>query len=367
MRDAPGMRDAPVAEEMSGRKAQHLDVCLDANRYHVETGSSRLNQVHLVHRALPECDLSEVNTEIPFLGTTVKLPFFISSMTGGSAEGYRTNKDLAEVAAELGIPVGMGSIRILTRKPEVIGDFQLKRFAPNVPVFANIGGVQLPNTQHQDIYRLMEQLAVDGIAVHLNPAQELFQPGGDTDFFGVLEATERFIAASPVPVIIKETGMGINPAEVRELLKRGAAAVDVAGAGGTNWVRVESYRLDDTAVAEEAGEFDNWGIPTALVLAALGRDVRNVWASGGIRSGMDIVNALALGADAVGLALPFVRAVRAGGVAAGVELGRRYEYVIRIAMTLTGSRTVEQLRAAPLYLDAALQADARSLAAVMGV
>lgn len=345
---------------IAGRKAQHLEICLEHDRYRVETSRTRLEEVHLVHRALPELDAGAVDTSFSFLGHTCRLPLFISSMTGGSSEGYRTNKDLATLAAELGIPVGMGSIRILLRKPEVIGDFQLKSFAPAVPVFANIGGVQLPQVPHDDLFRLIDTLRVDGIAVHLNPGQELFQPGGDRDFRGVLGALRRFNARCPVPVIVKETGFGINPAEVRALQDAGVAWVDIAGAGGTNWLRVEGYRLEDRERAM-AMEFDHWGMPTALILASLGRDRPGILASGGIRTGMDVVRSLALGAEAAGIALPFVRALRSGGVAEALEYARSLELVIRTATALAGCTATRHLRRAPLTLDRALREDAQAL------
>lgn len=348
--------------EMARRKAQHLDICIDEETYEVESGRSRLDEVRLLHRSLPEIDGAAVDTTATFLGHTVQLPFFISSMTGGSEAGYQTNKDLATVAQELGIPVGMGSIRILLRKPEVIGDFELKRFAPDVPVFANIGGVQLPTTPHDDLVELMKRLDVDGIAIHLNPGQEIFQPGGDIDFRGVRDAIARFVEVSPRPVIVKETGLGINPAEVDALLAVGVHAVDVAGSGGTSWLRVEAYRRDDRSDAlDAAAEFDDWGLPTALILAALGRERRQIVASGGIRSGRDIVAALALGAESVGLALPFVRALKRGGVEGALALGQRLKYVIESAMALAGCDTIEALRTAPVMVSSALRTDADEL------
>jgi len=354
------------AEQMAGRKSAHLEICLDDAIYRVESGRTRLEEVHLVHRSLPEIDAAAVDTTCTFLGSPVTMPLFISSMTGGSAEGYRTNKDLARVAAELGIPVGMGSIRILLRKPEVMEDFTLKKHAPSVPVFANIGGVQLPREDHDAIYRLIDTLAVDGIAVHLNPGQELFQAEGDRDFSGVLHGIARFIARSPVPVIVKETGFGINPDEVRRLREIGATYVDIAGGGGTNWARVEAFRDDRSGAMETVAEFDDWGLPTALVLAALGRDTPGVLASGGIRSGMDVVRSLALGAEAVGMALPFIRALSREGIAGAVDFGRRVQYVIRNAMVLSGCHRVEDLRTAPLWLDTSLGTDATALAATCG-
>jgi isopentenyl-diphosphate delta-isomerase type 2 len=294
------------------------------------------------------------------------MPVFISSMTGGSEGAYQVNKDLAVAAQELGIPVGMGSIRILFRKPDVIEHFLLKRYAPDVPVFANIGGVQLPELSHDEIYRMIEHLAVDAIAVHLNPGQELAQPGGDINFEGILDGIRRFCGGSPVPVIVKETGFGIDPETILRLLDAGAAYVDIAGAGGTNWNRVESYRHEDPSITAAIREFDDWGIPTALILGALGRNQRGVLASGGLRTGMDVVKALALGAEAGGLALPFARAVTEGGVSGAVAVGRQLQYVIRTAMALTGCTEISGLREAAMWTDEGFRLDSAALRRASG-
>ena len=254
-----------TGERIEARKARHLEVCLDETRYQVESGETRLNEVHLVHHALPELHADQIDTTTTFLGHAVRLPLFISSMTGGSEAAYAVNKALASVAQRIGIPVGMGSIRILFRKPQVIDHFRLKRYAPDVPVFANIGAVQLPQLDHNEIYTLLSELEVDGIAVHLNPAQELAQEGGDHDFRGITTALKRFCHHAPVPVIVKETGMGIHPVEIEKLFRAGASYVDVAGGGGTNWMRVESER---TIRSPSVSPFDRWGIPTALALSA---------------------------------------------------------------------------------------------------
>lgn len=352
--------DLAQPEDLSTRKSRHLEICIDEERFEVETGRSRFDEVHLVHRSLPEINDSQIDTGVTFLGQRVRMPLFVSSMTGGSAEGYQANKQLAEAAQELGIPVGMGSIRILFRKPEVLEHFQLKRLAPSVPVFANIGGVQLPEMDHDSIYRMLEAIEVDGCAVHLNPGQELFQVDGDRDFGGILEAIRSFCAASPVPVIVKETGFGISPREAQLLFEAGASYVDIAGSGGTNWAQVESYRLSPQEQLA-AQEFGDWGAPTALLLAALGRERSGLLASGGLRTGMDLVRSLALGAELGGTALPFIRAVHALGVKGAVRYGRRVEKVLRTAMLLTGSRTVAELRRAPIWLDRSLREDAAAL------
>ncbi|HKJ85250.1 MAG TPA: type 2 isopentenyl-diphosphate Delta-isomerase [Spirochaetia bacterium] len=331
------------------RKAQHLEICADAARYDVEGGRTLLDSVRFVHRSLPEVDEPEVDLTTTFLDHSISMPLFISSMTGGSAEGYQVNKTLAQVAQAAGVPVGMGSIRILYRKPEVIDHFMLKRIAPDVPVFANIGGVQLLDPDQQHLVELIRRLEVDAIAVHLNPGQELAQPEGDRNFRGVLDGIARLCDLAPVPVIVKETGFGIGRTEALQLVDRGVRYVDVAGSGGTNWVTVEGYRMSDAERAV-ADEFRDWGIPTGVALAAT-RDLHGrMLASGGLRTGLDIAKCLALGAVAGGLALPFVREIRAGGFDAGLAFAERMRSVLRTAMVLTGSRTVADLRDAPLFV-----------------
>jgi isopentenyl-diphosphate delta-isomerase type 2 len=264
-------------------------------------------------------------------------------MTGGSEGGFKANRVLAAAAQELGIPVGLGSIRILASKPELFEQFHLKPLAPDVPVIANIGAVQIRDGDTGDLVALLKRLEVQALAVHLNPGQELFQPGGDRDFRGLKEAIARLAERCRLPIIVKETGFGIMPCLVRELLKTGAAYVDLAGGGGTNWIAVESYRLpaEERAVA---AEFADWGIPTALLLASFGGSLEHLLASGGIRSGMDAAKALAMGAEAVGLALPVIREARGGGAEAVVKFFRRMEMTLRAVMLLTGSRTVRDLR-----------------------
>jgi isopentenyl-diphosphate delta-isomerase len=355
--------DAHSGPAMSERKAQHLSICLDGDTYTVETGSTRLNEVHFVHHALPEINADAIDTSTTFLDHQITMPVFISSMTGGSSGAYQVNKQLATVAEELGIPVGMGSIRILLRKPEVLEHFLLKRYAPSVPVFANIGGVQLPEVPHDEIYSLIDTLQVDAIAIHLNPGQEMIQPGGDRNFEGILEEIGRFVDASPVPVIVKETGFGIHPRDIARLQAVGVSYVDIAGGGGTNWNRVEAYRQDDPIVAAAAAEFDEWGLPTGIVLGALGRDTdtAGILASGGIRNGMDVLKSVALGADAAGLALPFVRAIAEDGVPGAVAFGKQLQYVIRTGMALTGCTSITDLRSVPMWVERSFRSDAAAV------
>jgi len=341
------------------RKSQHLDICLDKKQYRVESGSTLLEHVHFIHRALPEIDAKEIDTTTDFLGHRVSAPILISSMTGGSDGGYAANKELASAAQQAGVPVGMGSIRILFRKPEVLEHFTLKGLAPDVPVMANIGGVQLREMEYPVIIEMLKRLEVQGLVVHLNAGQELAQPDGDRDFRGVLDAIRLFTEASPVPVLVKETGFGIGVDEVRKLFDAGVAYVNVAGAGGTNWAQVEGHRLPE-AEAAVAREFEGWGLPSGLLLYVLSRSFDRLVASGGLRTGMDLAKAIALGACMGGFALPLIRAVDAGGKDAVIQRLEHYRAVLRGAMTLTGSRTLTELQRGKVYVEPALAELARS-------
>lgn len=306
-----------------------------------------------MHDALAQLRVQDIDTSVEFLGTRVRLPIFVSCMTGGSEEGFRANRELARAAGEAGVPVGMGSIRILFDHPDLFDHFHLKPLAREVPVLANLGVVQVRDRDHREIVSLVRRLEADCLVVHVNPGQELFQPDGDRDFSGTVEPLARLCASAPFPIIVKETGFGIGPALVRELVGIGVSYVDIAGAGGTNWVSVESFRLDPAA-AREAEEFRSWGLPTGLILAALGGSqmlLERVLASGGIRTGMDVAKCLALGARLAGLALPLARAVKQGGAGAVLAVLEGLERTLRRVMLLTGSRDVASLRHGKAWLD----------------
>jgi len=337
-------------DDLAGRKAKHIEVCTDP-AYDPEGGTALFEHLAFRHRALPEMGWDELKTDTDFLGRRIQLPLFISCMTGGSDSSYALNKDLARAAQAVGVPVGMGSIRILFRKPEAFADFHLRPLAPDVPIFSNLGAQQLVEERLRDNYKTLlewnKRLEVDAQVIHLNPGQELYQDDGDRDFRGIKDTLEDFIDRSRLPVVVKETGFGIAPDEVDWLLKTGAAAVDLAGAGGTNWLTVEAYRLD--AAGYESGEaLRDWGWPTALLLAAVGHRKGRIWASGGLRSGLDLAKALALGAHAGGFALPVIRAAKEGGAEAVEALLRGYARALKTTMLLTSSRTLADLRKAPL-------------------
>ncbi len=321
--------------------------------------------MRFLHDALPDIAEEELDTRVTFCGTRVALPFFISCMTGGSEGGFRANRELAAAAQTLGIAVGLGSFRVLLENPALFKDFDVKPFAPDVPVLANLSAVQVRDTDIDALLTIVERLRAHALVVHLNPGQELFQPEGDRDFRGLLDAIARLCARCRLPVIVKETGFGILPRRARELRAAGAAYVDIAGAGGTNWISVESYRLPEEERAD-AEEFRDWGMPTAALLAAFRGGQERLLASGGIHTGMDAAKSLALGAELAGFALPVIRAVVGGGSAAVVELFRRMERTLRKVMILTGSRTIADLRRGTVWLEPGLQAIAQSIAEAEG-
>jgi isopentenyl-diphosphate Delta-isomerase len=264
-------------------------------------------------------------------------------MTGGSEGGFRANRSLAAAAQELGIPVGLGSIRVLLKNPHLFDHFHVKPIATDVPVLANIGAVQLRETNREDLFALLSRLETQALVIHLNPGQELFQRDGDRDFRGLKDVIARTCERCPLPVIVKETGFGIRTGSVRELFEAGATYVDIAGAGGTNWVTVESYLLPaaEKALAEE---FSDWGIPTAVLLASFHGAVPRLLASGGIRNGVQAAKSLAMGAEMAGLALPVIREVVRGGTEAVVAFFGRLEKTLRTVMVLTGSGSISDLR-----------------------
>lgn len=339
------------------RKRSHLEVCVDGPEKNISgTIPTGFELVRLQHEALPELHIDEIDTHISFLGKRLNLPLMISCMTGGTRDGRDANRDLAIAAQECGVAVGLGSLRVGLEHPEVLEHFAVKEVAPDVPVIANIAATQLREIEHQRVVAVLQHLQVQGIAVHLNPGQELFQENGDRNFRGLETAITKFTEHCPLPVIVKETGFGISVTTALRLVNAGVDYIDIAGSGGTNWVLVEAQRLDKTA-AEAATELADWGNPTASVLADMRDEPRLdgvIIASGGLRSGKDIAKSIALGAELGAIALPFIKDVFAGGPE---RVKRRIALLnqgLRAVMLLTGSRTIEDLKKTPISVDPTL-------------
>lgn len=330
------------------RKAEHLRINLDedVSAKGVTTGFERYR---FVPAALPEIDLDQVDTGTTLFGRRLAAPLLISCMTGGVPEAERINLTLAGAAQEIGLAVGLGSGRVLLEHPEVLPTFRVRPEAPDVLLLANLGAVQLNLGVGPDQCRwLVEQLEADALVLHLNALQEALQPGGDTRFAGLLDRIAALCAVLEVPVIVKEVGWGIPPDTVVRLFEAGVAAVDVAGAGGTSWSEVERHRMVGEVRRRVAAAFAGWGIPTAEALRGARRVApdRLIFASGGIRDGMDAAKAVALGADLVGMAGPFLRAADQGPEAVH-DLATELIETLRITMFCIGASTLEELRGTP--------------------
>jgi isopentenyl-diphosphate Delta-isomerase len=327
------------------RKAEHLRINIeeDVAGKGVATG---FDAYRFTHRALPEIDLADADPSAEIFGRRLGAPVLISCMTGGTPQARRINRRLARAAQDHRFAMGLGSGRALIESPEALATFDVRPDAPDVMLLANLGAVQLNKGYGiAQCRRLVELLRADALALHLNPLQEALQPEGDTCFKQLLEQIARICAAADFPIVVKEVGWGIAASDVRALFDAGVAAVDVAGAGGTSWSEVERHRIAQPWRARVAAAFASWGIPTAaaLVEARAAAPTETLIASGGVRGGLDVAKALALGADVVGIAGPFLRAANEGRAVLD-SLARELVETLRIAMFCVGARQPRDLR-----------------------
>lgn len=344
--------DSPGA--LRDRKRSHLDLCRDQD---VEYGgkTTLFEDVDLVHHAVSDLALDGIDTAVEFIGKRLRAPLLITGMTGGTEEAMAVNRDLAGVAEACGIAFGLGSQRVMLRDPSTAPTFAVRDVAPSTVVLANIGLTQAAAQPTDPLRELVMGVGADALCVHLNIAQELVQPEGDRDFRGGLAALARLCRELPVPVIAKETGCGISREAAAALRDAGVRHVDVSGAGGTSWVRVEALRGDARSVAL-GGMLADWGIPSAASLA-MTRDLGlELIASGGLRTGLDMAKAIALGAHLCGLALPVYRAYTGGGTAAATALITRLVEELKAVMLLTGAASIAALRQRPVVLGPRIRA-----------
>ena len=295
--------------ETESRKADHIRINLEEQvSSSLTTG---LENFRFRHEALPDLNLDEVDLTQRLFGKTLQVPLLISSMTGGTEEAGQINLNLARAAHHSGIAMGVGSQRAALEDPELVRTFQVRAAAPDILLFANLGAVQLNYGYGLDeCQRAVAMIEADALILHLNSLQEAVQPEGDTRFKGLLKEIEQVAAKVGVPVIAKEVGWGISGKTARRLVDSGVSAIDVAGAGGTSWSQVEMYRAETDSQARIAAQFIGWGIPTAEAIVQVKEAVPGIpiIASGGLRSGMDIAKAIALGASLGGMAGPFLKA-----------------------------------------------------------
>ena len=334
---------------MSQRKQGHIDAVL-SGQANARATSAGFDRVHFEHCALPELDLADIDLSTSFLGKSLRRPFLISSMTGGHLHAARINAVLAEAAQALGIALGVGSQRVALSAGVFHGtDRSLRRIAPDVALYGNVGAAQLREYRVADMRRAVDMIGADALIIHLNPLQEALQAGGDTRWRGLLPKLQQLCSELQVPVIAKEVGFGISASVAKRLVECGVAAIDVAGAGGTSWSAVEGRLATDPQQAALAEMYRDWGIPTATAL----RQVRAALpdlpliGSGGIRHGLDAAKALRLGADMVGQAGPLLRAA-IDGIEPLMAHFALLEQGLRLACFATGSPHLAALRGARL-------------------
>ena len=332
------------------RKLDHIKVTVDKN---VESKTSTLLEgIFVPHNSLPEVNLDEIDLSIDFLGKRINAPIIITGMTGGHPDTAKINEYLALEAEKYGIALGVGSQRAAIEHKDLEWTFHVARkHAPSIPLVANIGAPQLVKGYGvKEVLDAIQMIEADGIAIHLNPLQEVFQLEGDTEFKGILSKIIEIVDESPVPVIIKETGTGLSPEIVNVLYRLGIRYFDVSGLGGTNWAKVEVLRAEARGNNEFAARLDGygdfWGNPTAysVMMARINAPDSTIISSGGIRTGMDIVKSIVIGADLGGFALPALRVlVKEGKEGLKMFLGN-IVYQVKVGMVLTGSRNILELR-----------------------
>jgi isopentenyl-diphosphate Delta-isomerase len=333
----------PETGDLPGRdrKAEHVRLALEGG---MQVAANAFDAYRFEHRALPEIDFAEIDVSTTFLGRRLAAPLLISCMTGGTEIAGTINRNLAAGAEAAGIAVGVGSQRKALEDPGKADTFRIREIAPSVPLLANLGAVQLNyGVGAEGCREVVEMIGADALAFHLNPLQEAIQPEGQRDFSGLLDKMGEVASRLPVPVIAKEVGCGLSGEVGRALAGRGIRILDTAGLGGTSWARIEARRADDLEIGEA---FAGWGIPTPVSIAELARiEGVTVIGSGGVRNGIDVAKALALGAGLAGMAYQFLEAATESPERVVERIGR-VVHELKICMFCLGARTLADLRRA---------------------
>ena len=326
--------------ETETRKSEHIRICLEKDVEY--TKSNGFECYEFEHNALPELDFENIDTSMEFLGKKLKVPIIIEAITGGSPEAEMINKNLATAAQELGVAMGVGSQRAALEKPELAYTYEVRDVAPDIVLLGNIGGANLAEYRDR-VKNAVDMIGADGLAVHLNAAQEMAQKEGERNFKNMLENIKS-VTESGIPVVVKEVGCGITGHVAKKLESAGVKAIDVSGSGGTSWIKVDYYRGRG-----EMKNFLEWGVPTAECLRqCMEQGVKvPVIASGGIRNGLEAAKAIAMGASLVGLALPLLKPATESSDAVREKIQKIIDE-FRTAMLLIGAGNIEELRKAKL-------------------
>lgn len=334
-----------MEEGINKRKTEHIRLCLTDNVEGVNK-STGLEGISFIHNALPEINFADIDTGTRFLDKPLKAPFLVSSMTGGSELAAKINQNLAKAAEEKGWAVALGSTRALLESDTHQESFLIRKYAPSVPLIANIGAVQLNyGYGAEECQRIVELTGADSIVLHFNPLQEAVQDGGDLNFENLLPKIEKVCSAVNVPVGAKEVGFGIDGTIAKKLYDAGVSYIDVAGAGGTSWSQVEKLRSNDPLKKAAAEAFNNWGIPTKDCIVSVKSALEDVpvVSSGGMKTGMDAAKALTIGADVIGFARKLLEAATESDKAV-IETMDQIELELKMTMFGVGASTLDELK-----------------------
>ncbi|HEY7850630.1 MAG TPA: type 2 isopentenyl-diphosphate Delta-isomerase [Ktedonobacterales bacterium] len=351
-----------MSDEVKQRKAEHVQVALAHDISAPQSASWA--DIHLIHQALPEVDLDEIDTATEYLGRRLRYPVFISSLTGGHPDVAIINERLATIAQDYGLAMGVGSQRAALVTPQLAATYSVTRAqAPDAFLIANVGAPQLiaqrgkPAFTVDDARAAVRMIGADALAIHLNYLQEAAQPEGDRNARGALAGVRAIAEQVGVPVITKETGAGVSYEQARRLARAGVEAIDVGGAGGSSMAAMEAQRAQDRGDHRSSAIgalFRDWGIatPIAVIEAHAGAPDLPITATGGVRSGLDAARALALGASLIGMGFPFLKAA-AESEAAVREFLDQFLAELRVAMQLTSCGSVAELQRAPVIVTGA--------------
>ncbi|MCB9555402.1 MAG: type 2 isopentenyl-diphosphate Delta-isomerase [Deltaproteobacteria bacterium] len=334
----------PAADATAERKDQHLQICLEEPVY--AGHGNGFAAFRFDHDALPEIALSDVDTSIVLFGKQLSAPLIIGAMTGGTTRAGRLNRILAEAAEATQIGMALGSQRGMIEDPATANSYDMRPYAPSTLLFGNLGAVQLNyGVDAAQIQACIERSAVDALNLHLNPLQEAIQPEGNTDFRGLIAKIAALAPQLSVPLLLKEVGAGISETTAKKIAQLPIAGVEVAGVGGTSWAKIEAFRRQDDVKRQSGLQLADWGVPTAESLEICQRLLadKRLIASGGMRSGLELAKALALGADAAAMAMPFLEAAQ-DGVAAVVTRIEQIIDELKTVMFVCGCRTIDELR-----------------------
>ncbi len=329
------------------RKDAHLRICLEEAIERVGT-TTGFERYRFEHDALPELDRDAIDIGVTVANKRLAAPVMIGAMTGGTKRAGEINRMLAEAAQHCGIAMALGSQRKMIEAPETAATFRVRDVAPDILLMGNVGAVQLNyGVTKDDIVGLIEGVGADLFAFHINPLQEAIQPEGDTNFADLIPKLREIIPQLPAKVVLKEVGSGFSARTLNKIKDLPFFGLETAGVGGTSWSKIETFRTDSWVQQMTGLRLADWGVPTSESLrhavAILG-DEKTIVCSGGIRTGLEVAKAYALGADLVASALPFLRAADSGGVEAVILTIRQILDELRTVCFVTGARTVSELR-----------------------